>query len=99
MENPWTISSNRVIISSPEEPWETGTELAINEGPQILKNGEDVFIIYSASESWLVAYNLGLLRLESPDAEPLDPYRWSKHGSVFQGGGTVHVARHATLVR
>src|SRR5690625_5607971 len=50
MENPWTVSSNRVKISSPEEPWEAGTELAINEGPQVLKNGSDDIIVYSASE-------------------------------------------------
>ncbi len=45
MENPWTISSNRVKISSPEESWERGTELAINEGPQVLEN-EDGEIFY-----------------------------------------------------
>src|SRR5690625_2770849 len=97
MENPWTVSSNRVKISSPEEPWEAGTELAINEGPQVLKNGSDVFIVYSASESWLPTYNLGLLKLRSPDADLLDPQSWVKEGSVFQGEGNIFGVGHASF--
>lgn len=96
MENPWTISSNRMKISSPEESWETGTELAINEGPQILKNEEgDVFVIYSASESWLPAYNLGQLRLTGDD--PMNPDHWEKKGPVFKGTDEVHGVGHASF--
>lgn len=95
MENPYTISSNRVKISSPEENWETGTELAINEGPQILKNDGQVFIIYSASESWLPAYNLGQLRLTGDD--PMNPENWQKDGSVFKGTEEVHGVGHASF--
>lgn len=98
MENPWTISSNRVQISSPEQPWETGSELAINEGPEILKNENgDVFVIYSASESWLPAYNLGQLRLKS-GADPMDPSNWEKSGSVFSGSGNVIGTGHASFM-
>lgn len=97
MENPWTISSNRVKISSPEEEWETGTELAINEGPQVLRNeGGDIFIIYSASESWLPAYNLGQLRLKSKDADPMKPENWIKTGPVFEGEDRVYGVGHAS---
>lgn len=96
MKNPWTISSNRVKISSPEEPWETGTELAINEGPQILKNEKgEVFVIYSASESWLPAYNLGQLRLTGDD--PMDPNNWGENGSVFKGTDSVYGVGHASF--
>lgn len=95
MENPWTISSNRVKISSPEEPWETGTELAINEGPEVLKNGDQTFVIYSASESWLPAYNLGQLELIGDD--PMDPVSWKKSGSVFSGSGQVFGTGHASF--
>lgn len=97
MENPWTISSNRVQISSPEEDWETGTELAINEGPEILKNGDQVFVIYSASESWLPAYNLGQLELVGDN--PMDPGSWEKSGPVFQGSGEVYGVGHASYAR
>lgn len=95
MENPWTIGSNRVKISSPEEYWEEGSELAINEGPQILKNNEHIFIIYSASESWLPAYNLGQLRLKSGNADPMDHESWVKDGPVFEGTGEVYGVGHA----
>src|SRR5690625_7660736 len=71
----------------------------MNEVPQYLKNGDDVYIIYSESGSWLVAYNLGLLRLESPDADPLDPDSWTKEGSVFQGAGNVYGAGHESFTR
>src|SRR5207249_3437001 len=40
MSDPWTISSNRVRISSPTESWERGTELDLNEGPEFLQHGE-----------------------------------------------------------
>lgn len=96
MENPWTISSNRVKISSPVESWETGTELAINEGPQILENDRQIFIIYSASESWLPAYNLGQLRLKE-DSDPMNPDSWVKEGSVFSGTDEVYGVGHASF--
>ena len=96
MENPWTISSNRIKISSPVEPWETGTELAINEGGQILKNDTgEVYIIYSGSESWLPAYNLGQLKLTGDD--PMNPQNWEKSGPVFQGTDSVYGVGHASF--
>ena len=95
MENPWTISSNRVKISSPVQPWETGSVLAINEGPQVLKHKGEVFIIYSASESWLPAYNLGQLSLTGKD--PMNPESWKKKGPVFQGTEKVYGVGHASF--
>lgn len=95
MENPATVSSNRVRISSPEEEWETGSELAINEAPQVLKRDNEVFIMYSASESWLPAYNLGQLRLTGDD--PMNPENWEKSGPVFEGNEDVHGVGHASF--
>lgn len=96
MENPWTISSNRIKISSPVENWEAGSELAINEGAQILKNPEgEVFVIYSGSESWLPAYNLGQLRLVGED--PMNPDSWNKKGPIFEGTEEVHGVGHASF--
>lgn len=97
MENPRTISGNRVKISSPEEDWETGTELAINEGPTVLKNGDQTFIIYSASESWLPAYNLGQLELIGDN--PMSPGNWEKSGSIFQGQDRVYGTGHASFTK
>jgi GH43 family beta-xylosidase len=64
MENPWTISSERVKISSPLAPWETGGPLDINEGPEVLQHNDAIFIIYSTRESWTAAYRLGQFKIE-----------------------------------
>ncbi len=97
MSNPWTISGPRVQISSPEQPWEKGTELDLNEGPQFLTHGSDVFIIYSTRESWLKEYRLGQLRLEGPQADPADPTSWDKSGPVFSGTASVFGVGHASF--
>lgn len=95
MSNPWTISSNRVKISSPEESWEISSSLPINEGPQVLKHNGETFIIYSASQSWLPSYKLGQLRLTGDD--PMKAVNWQKKGPVFQGTEEVHGVGHASF--
>ena len=97
MSNPWTISSNRVRISSPTRPWEDGTELDLNEAPQFLKHDGRLFIIYSARESWLPAYRLGQLALEGQDANPMSRGGWTKSGPVFMGTDSVHGVGHASF--
>jgi GH43 family beta-xylosidase len=98
MSNPWTISSNRVKISSPTEEWE-GTVLPLQEGQELLMRGDDVFIIYSAAESWMQYYKLGQLRLQSPTADPLDPASWTKSGPVFSSSSGVYGVGHASFVK
>ena len=100
MSNPWTISSDRVKISSPTQPWEQGTELDLNEGPQFLTHDGEVFIVYSARESWLPAYQMGQLRLQPSTgdrADPMDPQSWIKSGPVFTGTADVHGVGHASF--
>ncbi|WP_345161500.1 glycoside hydrolase family 43 protein [Pontibacter saemangeumensis] len=97
MLNPWTISSNRVRISSPEEPWETGGELDLNEGPQVLKHKGKVFIIYSTRESWLKEYRLGQLTLSDTLLNPMEPAHWEKAGPVFQGTDKVLGVGHCSF--
>ncbi|HVE78252.1 MAG TPA: glycoside hydrolase family 43 protein [Gemmatimonadaceae bacterium] len=99
MSNPWTISGNRVKISSPTESWEVSTELALQEGPEFLLRGDDVFIIYSAAESWLPAYKLGQLKLQSATADPLSPGSWVKSGPVFSGTSGVYGVGHASFAK
>ena len=99
MENPYTMKSLRVKLSSPEEPWETGGPLDLQEGPQILKNGDDVFIVYSTRESWLINYRLGLLRLKDPDGDLLSPDNWEKIGPVFMGTDDVLGAGHCSFAK
>ncbi len=99
MENPWTLKGKRVKLSSPVESWETGGPLNLNEGPEILKNGDKVFVIYSCRESWTVEYRQGMLQLINPEANLLDPANWKKSGPVFEGNEQVLGVGHCSFVK
>ncbi len=81
MSNPYTISSKRVMISTPEHAWEKmncdGVNYPfINEGPcAFIKDGK-LKIIFSASGSWANNYCLGILELIGKDL--LDVRSWKK---------------------
>lgn len=90
MANPWTLGSERVLISKPEYKWERiwinekgwtpDYAVYVNEGPQSLMspNGEYVHVVYSASGCWTPYYALGLLTAKS-DADLLDSKSWVKY--------------------
>lgn len=75
MSNPWTISGERVRISTPTYAWEK-MPVPINEGPVVLQHGDDTFLVFSASGCWVPDYKLGLLTLTG--ADPLAPDAWRK---------------------
>jgi GH43 family beta-xylosidase len=77
--NPYTISGNRVLISSPDYAWEKiGGPPTVNEGPEILKNNSGrVFLTYSASGCWTDDYSIGMLSL-STGGDPMNPADWTK---------------------
>jgi len=89
MENPWTLGSERVLISKPELEWETHWKnesgwnppytIYVNEGPQPLKSPNDkyIHIAYSASGVWTPYYALGLLTAGTED-DLLNPETWKK---------------------
>lgn len=79
LSDPWTITGNRVMISSPTYAWEkNGAPPIINEGPEILKNSSGrVFLTYSASGCWTDDYALGMLTLRD-GGNPMNPADWSK---------------------
>lgn len=92
MLNPWTLSSGRVMISSPKFEWETqGAPPAVNEGPEILQNGDGrIFLIYSASGCWTDQYSLGMITLKA-DGNPLHPEDWTKYSEpVFSTNAGNH---------
>lgn len=97
MKDPCTMKGARVKISSPSESWEIGGPLDLNEGPEILKNGDKVFVVYSCRESWLVEYRLGMLQLVNPDGNLLNPANWIKKGPVFQGNSSVFGVGHCSF--
>ncbi|TWT65209.1 glycoside hydrolase family 43 protein [Allorhodopirellula solitaria] len=89
MADPWTIDSERVLLSTPELPWERHWEglsraVYVNEGPQILVHGSKMHIVYSASGCWTPDYALGLLTADAT-ADPMNPDAWTKSPQpVFQ---------------
>lgn len=89
MKNPWTLSSDRILISKPEYEWEcqwvnpdgskTAYPIHVNEAPQYFesKNKDKACIFYSASGSWTPYYCVGLLTADAK-ANLLNPASWKK---------------------
>lgn len=93
MSDQWTLSTSRVLISSPQYTWEmAGAPPAVNEGPEILKNPNGkVFLIYSASGCWTDDYALGMLTLKD-NGDPLNAADWTKSSTpVFSKKQTANV--------
>ena len=103
MKNPWTIEGKRTRVSTPEYPWEKVGDVKdndksgdpphidVNEGPEILKHGDKIFLIYSASACWTNFYELGMLTATS-GSDLLDLGSWKKSSQpVFQQNPTTSV--------
>jgi len=83
MSNPWTIDSQRTLISSPNHAWEKngdlpgGKHLDVNEGPEALIHRDDIFIVFSGSACWTDEYALGALR-STTNSDLLKARSWKK---------------------
>ncbi len=86
MKNPWTIEGNRSKISGSDYDWEkngdikndpTTSHVNVNEGPQILKHKNKLFLVYSASGCWTDFYALGMLTCDAKK-DLLKPDNWKK---------------------
>lgn len=78
MSDPLTPTGERVLLTKPVLPWETnGVTPTVTEGPQVLKNGNKLFIVYSAGGCWTDGYALGMLSAQE-DADLMDPGSWKK---------------------
>jgi GH43 family beta-xylosidase len=85
LKNPWTVQDPRVRISTPQYPWEKVGDtpgdgmphVDVNEGPEVLKHGNKLFLIYSASGCWTDYYTLGE-EIASADSNLLNPNSWKK---------------------
>jgi len=89
MSNPWTISGKRVRLSAPTYEWEKNGDLNdpndvphvnVNEGPQILKHKDKLYLIYSASGCWTDFYSLGMLQT-NVNANIMDSAAWTKNAT------------------
>ncbi len=87
MKNPWTVEGKRTLVSTPHYDWERNGDLNnpndvshvdVNEGPEILQNGNKLFLIYSASGCWTDHYALGMLST-TIDKDLLDASSWKKN--------------------
>jgi GH43 family beta-xylosidase len=103
LKNPWTVDSPRTRVSTPQFPWEkvgdtpgawrpaNPPHIDVNEGPEILKHGDKIFLIYSASACWTDDYALGMLTATS-GSDLLDASSWKKSGSpMFHQSLANHV--------
>jgi GH43 family beta-xylosidase len=95
MSNPETIAGDRILLTSPTEPWERKA-MPICEGPEVLRGGGKTFIVYSASGSWTQWYCLGMI--VNDDGNFLNPASWRKIGPVFAGKGSVYGVGHCSFV-
>lgn len=96
MENPWTLATERVMISKPEYEWErqwvnpdggrTAYPIYVNESPQYFhsKDNRTVIVYYAASGCWSPYYCTGMLTADA-DSDLLNPASWKKSPvPVFQ---------------
>jgi GH43 family beta-xylosidase len=107
MASPTKLKGERVLISSPEFPWEKirgpkekdNAHLPyINEGPQVLQRNGRTFVVYSASGSWTDHYCLGMLTLVNDD--PMQAESWQKSPApVFRSANKVFAPGHASFTK
>jgi GH43 family beta-xylosidase len=103
LKNPWTVEGRRARISTPEYPWEKVGDIPpqlkqdnpphidVNEGPEILRHNNKLFLTYSASACWTDNYALGMLTADS-GADLINPAAWKKSPQpVFQQSPEAHV--------
>jgi GH43 family beta-xylosidase len=91
LKNPWTIDSERTLLSFPKYPWEHVGDLLndpalphveVNEGPEILIHGQDIFMVYSGSACWTDYYELGVMEAHV-GADLLSTSSWQKFDHPF----------------
>lgn len=106
---PWKTAGRRVKISAPTLPWEKVGEIAkpgpddkphvnVNEGPEAIRRGDRIFVVYSASGCWTDSYVLGMVWAPA-NSNLLDPASWHKFPDpVFQAKdvqGTYAAGHHS----
>lgn len=89
MENPWTLKSERVLISSPDYEWErqwvnadgsrTAYPIFVNENPEpvLSPDGRKLVVAYSASGIWTPYNVMGLIYADAK-SDLTDPASWHK---------------------
>ncbi|HID39970.1 MAG TPA: hypothetical protein EYP36_10720, partial [Calditrichaeota bacterium] len=100
MENPYTVKTNRVKIAEPIYNWERSyiSPQKLNEGPQILKHLNKIYLIYSTPDYWTIEYKMGQMEIET-EKDPMNPANWYKNPQpVFEGTDDVYSVGHGSFV-
>jgi GH43 family beta-xylosidase len=78
---PWEKVGDRDLKRDPEKnpalDVEEPVHIDVNEGPEALQHGDEIFLVYSASACWTDFYELGMLTARASD-DLLDPESWEK---------------------
>ncbi|AQQ10396.1 Extracellular exo-alpha-(1-_5)-L-arabinofuranosidase precursor [Sedimentisphaera cyanobacteriorum] len=104
MKNPWTAATNRVKMAENDTyVWERVSndpqKKGLNEGAQILKNKDKIYVIYSCSGSWEPTYKLAQLSIKKGQ-DPMNPDNWKKKDKpVFQGTDEVYGTGHCCFTK
>lgn len=75
MESPVSLSTEQILLSTPDYDWER-VDIWVNEGPAVIQKGGKVFLTYSASATG-EGYCMGMLSIDE-NADLLDPRAWKK---------------------
>lgn len=98
MSNPYTLDSERVLISKPDYSWEK-EDGHINEGPEILIKNGVLNIIYSANGAQSKYYSLGMLTYNGTGSL-LSKSSWTKSSKpLFQSGNGVYGPGHCSFTK
>ncbi len=106
MENPWTVSDQRIRLSYPMYGWESngateGKDERVNEGPAFLLHNGKLSLVYSASGCWSEYYCLGLIEFKGDDFsvdEIMNKSNWSKKSKpIFSAANEVYGVGHCTF--
>ncbi len=73
MQNPWTLSGERVLLQADGFGCDE-----VREGPVCLRRNGKIFLIYSACDTGKPDYKLGMLVAEE-SADLLNPASWQQH--------------------
>ena len=98
MSDPLTVSGPRVLIATPNLPWESWIE----EGPEVLQRNGMTFVVFSANLSWTDYECLGML--VNTDGNYLNPSSWTKSSTpVFatfsSASGAVYGPGHCSFTK
>jgi GH43 family beta-xylosidase len=77
MSDPYSITGEHVLLTTPTLCWEKQGGMAFNEGPVTLHRNGRIFLIYSASTTWSEDYALGMLTMNEED-DPMLASSWAK---------------------